>query len=106
MNYRAIIVFLLSTPAFALGIRGRVEVEESCRAGKTMVWLSKNEAEFAKKELLLHTAVPERGTFEFYVLPGDYLVVVSNEKGCAEERAVRVGEKDILLELQLREKKP
>ncbi len=106
MNHLSIILFLLSAPAFALGIRGRVQVDESCRAGKTMVWLSKNESEFAKKELLLHTAVPERGTFEFYVLPGDYLVAVSNEKGCSEQRAVRVGDKDVLLELQLREKKP
>ena len=105
MNYRAIILFLLSTPAFALGIRGRVEVEESCRAGKTMVWLSKNEAEFAKKELLLHTAVPERGTFEFYVLPGDYLVTASNERGCSAERQVRINEKDVVLELELKEKK-
>ena len=71
-----------------------------------MVWLSRNEVEFAKKELLLHTAVPERGTFEFYVLPGDYLVTVSNEKGCSAERAVQIATKDALVELELREKRP
>ena len=54
---------------------------------------------------LLEGAVPERGTFEFYVLPGDYLVTASNEKGCSVERAVQIAKKDVLVELELREKK-
>ncbi len=106
MKALVITVFLLCAPAtWALVIRGKVTVDEACHAGKVMVWLSKNQQEFAKKELLLHTAVPERGTFEFYVLPGDYLLVASNEKGCALEQPVRIQEKDLLLQLDLSEKK-
>jgi hypothetical protein len=95
----------LSTPAFALGIKGRLSSDKACRSGKAMVWLSKNEAEFKKKELLLHTLVPERGTFEFYVLPGEYLLVASNELGCEVEKVVSIVDKDALLEISLSEKK-
>ena len=105
MKALGITLFLLTTPALAVGIKGRVSSDEACRSGKIMVWLSQNEKEFKKKELLLHTQVPERGTFEFYVKPGDYLVVASNEKGCAVEQPVRISDKDVLLQLDLSEKK-
>ncbi len=98
-------VLWLSTPALALGIKGRLYSDKACRSGKAMVWLSKNEAEFKKKELLLHTLVPELGTFEFYVLPGEYLVVASNELGCAVEKKVSIVDKDVLLDLSLSEMK-
>ena len=105
MKALRITLFFLMTPAFAAGIRGRVSSDDACRSGKIMVWLSKNEKDFSKKELLLHTQVPERGTFEFSVIPGDYLVVASNDKGCAIEQPVRIADKDVLLQLDLSEKK-
>lgn len=105
MKTYCIMLFFLSFPLFAATIRGTVSSTQECQSGKAMVWLSKNEKEFTKKELLLHTMVPERGSFEFFVNPGDYLVVASNEKGCAFEQPVRVEEKSLLIHLELSEKK-
>jgi hypothetical protein len=98
-------VLIFSFSAQASSILGTVSSSKACQKGKTMVWLSKNEKEFSKKELLLHTQVPERGSFEFYVVPGDYLVVASNELGCSVEQPVRIEEKSVLLQLELSESK-
>lgn len=71
-----------------------------------MMWLSKDAQDFAKKILLMHTEVPEQGTFDFYVKPGEYLVVGSNEKGCSFQQVVRILDRDVTIAAILKEKKP
>ncbi len=91
--------------ASAAVIRGEVQSLPECKSEQTMVWLSLNEKEFKKKLLLMHTLVPERGTFEFYVKPGRYLLVGSNEKGCSWEKAVEVKTDDLFFKVEVSEKK-
>lgn len=99
------LAILISSPAFALSIKGKVDIQSQCRSGKAMVWLSKKSNEFAKKELLMHTLVPHEGTFEFYVIAGDYKIDVSTEKGCAISQSVYITHEDAYLNLPVKEAK-
>jgi hypothetical protein len=99
------LAILISSPAFALSIKGKVDIEPACGSGKAMVWLSKKSNEFAKKELLMHTLVPHKGTFEFYVIAGDYNVEISTEKGCASTRTAYVSNEDVFLNLAAQDSK-
>ena len=105
MRFILTLTIIFSVPALAAGIKGRVSSVEACRSEKSMVWLSKNYQDFKKKELLMHTFVPEGGTFQFYLLAGEYLVVASNEKGCSAEQVVTIIDKDSFIQLELNEKK-
>ena len=106
MKIYVLLFALVSSSAWALSIKGQATVESSCQGGKVMMWLSKDAQDFAKKILLMHTEVPEQGTFEFYVKPGEYLVVGSNEKGCSFQQVVKVSDKDVTVAAHLKEKKP
>ena len=93
------------TNAHALSIKGRVSAASSCGEGKVMVWLSKIAEEFQQKELLMHTLVPINGTYEFYVIPGQYRVEVSTDKGCEEHKNVFIVHKEARIDFILRDKK-
>jgi hypothetical protein len=99
------IFFILSFTATAAVIRGEVQSVPECRSEKTMVWLALNEKEFKKKLLLMHTLVPERGSFEFYVKSGSYLLTGSNEKGCSWEKVVEIKNEDQFYKVEVSEKK-
>ena len=98
---------LLFTSFFtqALVIQGEVQSREECLTDKTMVWLAPNTTQFKKKILLMHTMVPDKGSFEFYVKPGEYLVAGSNEKGCFFEQVVKIQEQDQQIKIVLQEHK-
>ncbi len=70
-----------------------------------MVWLSKIAEEFQQKELLMHTLVPVNGTYEFYVIPGQYRIEVSTEKGCEEHKNVFIVHKEARIDFVLGAKK-
>lgn len=97
-------ILFISLSAISAVIRGEVQSSEDCKSDKTMVWLSLNEKEFKKKLLLMHTLVPERGSFEFYVKPGSYLLTGSNKKGCSWEKVVKINDKDLFYNVEVAEK--
>jgi hypothetical protein len=68
-----------------------------------MVWLSLQAHEFKQQELLMHTLVPVNGTYEFYVVPGQYKVVASTEKGCEEQKNVSIVHKEAHIDFLLKE---
>ena len=70
-----------------------------------MVWLSKMAEEFQQKELLMHTLVPVNGTYEFYVIPGQYRLEVSSQKGCEEQKNIFIVHKEARVDFVLRAKK-
>lgn len=89
-----------------LSIRGKVSsVDPHCGEGKVMSWLSLPSTDFNKKLLLMHTLVPVKGSFEFFVLPGNYRVVVSTSKGCSQEKFVSISNKNKEIDFDLRIKK-
>jgi hypothetical protein len=96
---------ILSSSVHALSIKGRVSSTSGCGDGKVMVWLSKMAEEFQQKELLMHTLVPLNGTYEFYVIPGQYRVEVSTEKGCEEHKNIFIVHKEARVDFVLRAKK-
>lgn len=98
-------ILFLSSIANATVIQGEVHSIEECLTDKTMVWLSPNTTQFKKKILLMHTMVPEKGSFEFYVKPGEYLVAGSNEKGCFFEQVVKIDQLDQQIKIVLQEPK-
>ena len=53
----------------------------------------------------MHTLVPVKGSFEFFVLPGNYRVVVSTSKGCSQEKFVSISNKNKEIDFDLRIKK-
>ena len=96
---------MILSNAHALSIKGRVSVADGCGEGKAMVWLSKIAEEFQHKELLMHTLVPVNGTYEFYVIPGQYRLEVSTEKGCEEHKNVFIVHKEARIDFILRDQK-
>lgn len=99
------ILFFTSFMTHAFVIQGEVQSIAECLTDKTMVWLAPNTTQFKKKILLMHTMVPEKGSFEFYVKPGEYLVAGSNEKGCFFEQVVNIEEQDQQIKIVLQEQK-
>jgi hypothetical protein len=61
-------------------IHGSVELTENCQ-DKAMIWLS-HKTKSLGEELLLHTLVPNKGSFAFSVLPGQYQILASTAQGC------------------------
>lgn len=87
-------------------IQGRVELEPDCQ-DQAMVWLSHKTQEEQEKgdELLLHTLVPDKGSYAFSVKPGLYDVWASSPQGCeAQFQEVKV-ERGQNFELNIRLKK-
>jgi hypothetical protein len=72
------------------GITGTVQSPKEC-LGPVMVWLSLDEDDYQKRLLLMHTQVPQKGSFEFFLRPGKYQLRASDEKGCEFFKKVTVG---------------
>jgi hypothetical protein len=62
-------------------VRGKVSAVEGC-SGKVMVWLSLDKDNYKERLLLMHTEVPLKGSFQFYMKPGNYQLRATNEQGC------------------------
>lgn len=88
---------LFSTQAMALSmestISGKVEAISGC-SKKAMVWLSLDKENYKERLLLMHTEVPQGGSFRFFVKPGDYQVRSSDEAGCEFLKKVTVRGED------------
>lgn len=70
-------------------VSGQVRLESQC-GGQAMVWLS-HEGPEKSEELLIHTLVPDFGTYAFSVSPGTYQVWVTSPQGCESEfKALKV----------------
>lgn len=81
-------------------ISGKVSSVAGC-SKKVMVWLSLDKENYHERLLLMHTEVPQGGSFQFYVRPGNYQVRASDESGCEYMEKVSVKEKDHELKIQL-----
>ncbi len=81
-------------------ISGKVSLPEGC-AKKAMVWLSLDKENYQERLLLLHTEVPQSGTFRFYVKSGNYQIRASDEKGCEFLQKVQVEIHPIQMEVKL-----
>ncbi len=92
-RFLLLILLTLNNITLASSIRGVVEVIDSCKTDKVMVWLGTVHSDFLKRKLLMHTEVPVGGTFEFYVRPGNYEIRGSNELGCGHISEVKVTDK-------------
>jgi hypothetical protein len=66
-----------------------------------MVWLGTPHEDYQKRVLLMHTELPNNGTFEFYVKPGVYEVRATNNLGCGFLKTVTVENQALNLSVQL-----
>lgn len=103
MNY-VVISLLLITSAWAISIAdsisGKVGKTEGC-SKKVMVFLSLDKENYKERLLLMHTEVPQNGTFNFYVKPGQYQIRASDEAGCEFLQKVTVKERDLFLNVKM-----
>lgn len=81
-------------------ISGKVELPHGCGT-KAMVWLSLDKENYKERLLLMHTEVPHKGSFAFYVKPGDYQVRASDPKGCEFFQRVSVKTDSPILNVKL-----
>lgn len=96
-------ILLCPLSLIAASISGEVHTTSACLASKNMVWLSTEDAAYDKRILLMHTFVPNGGSFEFYTRPGNYRVIASNEKGCSFEKIVQVQNNTLELNIELKQ---
>lgn len=66
-----------------------------------MVWLSLDKDDYKERLLLMHTEVPQGGTFRFHVRPGDYQIRASDKVGCEFLQKVSVKGQDPFLYIQM-----
>lgn len=95
-----ILCFSFQLLAAETTISGKVLSSSGC-AKKTMVWLSLDKENYHERLLLMHTEVPQGGTFEFYVKPGDYQVRVSDDEGCEYLKKVSIKDRPVSLSIQM-----
>lgn len=81
MKYLFLITFIAFEVQAASVLSGKVASTPGC-SKKAMVWLSLDKEDYKERLLLMHTEVPQGGTFSFYVKPGNYQVRASDESGC------------------------
>lgn len=91
-----LLTFFVSLPTWSQGISGRVQSMEGC-AKKAMVWLSLDEENREERKLLLHTEVPQGGSYKFYTRSGKYQVRGSDEKGCEFFSRVEVKDDEVIV---------
>ncbi|WP_408099018.1 hypothetical protein ACJVC5_08880 [Peredibacter sp. HCB2-198] len=84
-----LLIFTLGAHASDSTIEGKVTIPSGC-SKKAMVWLSLDKENYKERLLLMHTEVPQGGTYRFYVKPGDYQVRASDESGCEYMKRVHV----------------
>lgn len=81
MKYLLLITFIAFEVQAASVLSGKVAGTTGC-SKKAMVWLSLDKEDYKERLLLMHTEVPQEGTFSFYVKPGNYQIRASDESGC------------------------
>lgn len=86
--------------SIADSISGKLEETKGC-SKKAMVWLSLDKENYQERLLLMHTEIPQNGTFKFYVKPGKYQVRASDEAGCELVRKVEIKERNLTLNLKM-----
>lgn len=93
-------MLFLSFNVFAEGpaISGKLTSTEGC-SKKAMIWLSLDKDEYKERLLLMHTEVPQKGSFRFYVKPGKYQVRASDEVGCEFLKRVDVKENELSFDI-------
>jgi hypothetical protein len=103
MKYTFLFI-LLTTHAFGISIAdsisGKVSTVDGC-SKKVMVWLSLDKEEYKERLLLMHTEVPEGGSFEFFVKPGKYQLRASDQAGCEYLKKVEVTSKNAVVEVKM-----
>lgn len=77
-------------------LSGKIEVNSGC-SKSVMAWLSLDKENYKERLLLMHTEVPQGGTFRFYVKPGFYQIRVTDEESCEFFTKVEIKKKDIEL---------
>lgn len=75
-------------------IEGKVLPTPGC-SKKVMVWLSLDKENYKERLLLMHTEVPQGGTYRFYVKPGNYQIRGSDENGCEYFKRVEVKDEQV-----------
>lgn len=86
--------------SIADSISGRVGSTQGC-SKKVMVWLSLDKESYNDRLLLMHTEVPQGGSFKFFVKPGKYQVRASDEAGCEYLQKVSVTERNVNLAVKM-----
>lgn len=77
-----------------------MNAQEGC-SKKVMVWLSLDKENYQERLLLMHTEVPVKGSFQFYVKPGDYQIRVSDEAGCEFSKKISIRNEDVQVDAML-----
>jgi hypothetical protein len=103
MKY-VLITFLFISNAMAVSIAdsisGKVGVTPGC-GNKVMVYLSLDKENYKERLLLMHTEVPQNGTFKFYVKPGNYQIRAGDKEGCEFFQRVTVSKRDVDLTVKM-----
>lgn len=86
------LLFTAQAIASETGVTGSIRSPKGC-SGNVMVWLSLDKDNYNERLLLMHTEVPAKGSFQFYLKPGAYQLRASNEQGCDFEKKITVGDK-------------
>ena len=73
------------------GVSGKVSLTKSC-GKKVMVWLSLDKENYNERLLLMHTEVPQGGSFQFNLKPGLYQVRATDEKGCEFMQKIKIND--------------
>lgn len=92
----------MSFNIFANGpaVSGKLLITQGC-SKKAMIWLSLDKDEYKERLLLMHTEVPQKGSFRFYVKPGKYQVRASDEVGCEFLKRVEVKDSEISFDIEM-----
>lgn len=96
-----LLVSLFQFSAYALKIEGNYQ-GSTCKTTQAMMWLSLDNDNYKERKLLLHTMVPNGGTFSFYVKPGNYQLRGSDEKGCEFLKKLSVKDSDQNIQVALK----
>lgn len=103
MKYALISLLFVSNVmavSIADSISGKVSTTPGC-SGKAMVYLSLDKDNYKERLLLMHTEVPQNGTFKFYVKPGDYQIRAGDKEGCEFFQRVSVKERNMNLDIKM-----
>lgn len=103
MKYALISLLFVSNAmavSIADSISGKVSLTPGC-SPKAMVYLSLDKENYKERLLLMHTEVPQNGTFKFYVKPGAYQIRAGDKEGCEYFQRVLVKESDVDLEIKM-----
>lgn len=102
MNFFLYILLFLSFEGKAaeLAVSGKVMAPAAC-SKTAMVWLSLDKENYNERLLLMHTEVPQGGSFKFYVKPGAYQIRASDEAGCEYLKKVQISTDSVELTVQM-----